>query len=130
MVDFAGIIRFTYNGTPITVAAKVEYEPSDFTYTVEHNQNGSFCRYVQPNGPTFDIEFRNTIDNVTATSLPWNDIMQGGPYQIALINETTKRTKIWSNAQFIGRPKIDDLKGMVSGITGQCPVGNFIETSA
>jgi len=129
MVDFAGIMRFTYNGNNVKIRAKIEIEPVNARYTVENNQDGSFNRYVQPEGPTFDIEFTDTVDGVTATSLPWDLIMAGGPYNIALVEETTGILNTWANAQFLGRPHIDRLKGNVTGITGQAPVGAYLQTT-
>jgi hypothetical protein len=130
MADFGGIMRFTYNGNPVRIKAKVEVEPVNARYTVENNQDGSFCRYVQPEGPTFDIEFVDTVDGTTATSLPWDAILSGGPYNIALVEETNGILHTWANAQFLGRPHLDRLKGSVTGITGQAPVGGYLQTSA
>ena len=130
MTDFGGLMRFTINCLPLRIKAKVEVEPVNARYTIENNQDGSFCRYIQPEGPTFDVEFIDSADGVTATSVNWDGILAGGPYNIALVEETTGRLHTWANAQFLGRPHLDRLKGVVTGITGQCPVGGYLQTSA
>ncbi len=130
MADFGGIMRFTYGGSPLTIRAKVEIEPTGASFTAEDNQDGSFDRYVQPMGPKFDIEFVDSVDDVKATSLPWDAIMSGGPYNMSLVEETNGVVHTWTQAKFLGRPKIDRLKGIVTGVTGQCAVGNYKQTSA
>lgn len=129
MSDFGGIMRFTYNSTPIKVRAKVEIEPTGAEYKAEDNQDGSFDRTIQPMGPKFDIEFVDSVDGVSAISLPWDAIMAGGPYNLSLIEVTTNLLNTWTNAKFLGRVKIDRLKGIVTGITAQCPVGGYLQTT-
>ena len=129
MSDFGGIIRFTYNSTPIKIRARVEMEPTGAQYDAEDNQDGSFDRYSKPMGPKFEIDFVDSVDGTSATSLPWDAIMTGGPYNMAIIEDTTKVMHTFTNAKFIGRPKIDRLKGVVTGISGQCPVGGYNLTS-
>jgi len=129
MADFGGIIRFTYNGSPLRVRAKFEIEPTDFKYDVEHNQDGSFDRMAQPMGPAGEAEFTDSVDGVTAVSLPWNAIMAGGPYTLTGVEETNGIIHTWTGAKFVGRPKIDRLKGVVTGITIQAPVGGYNETT-
>lgn len=129
MSDFGGLIRFTYDSTPIKIRAKVEIEPTGAEFKAEDNQDGSFDRMYQPMGPKFDLEFVDSVDGTTATSLPWDAIMRGGPYNVAVIEDSTQIMHTWTNAKFLGRPKIDRLKGVVTGITGQCPVGGYNQTS-
>lgn len=130
MADFGGTIRFTYNGNALTMRAKLDIEPGDFAYAVEHNQNGSFDRYMQPMGPVIEAEFVDTSDGVHATSLPWNTIMQNGPYNISVIEDTTGIIHTITNGSFIGRPKIDRLKGLVTGINIQGATGAYKQLSA
>jgi hypothetical protein len=129
MADFGGIMRFTYNGAPMKIRAKVELEPTGGSYTAEDNQDGSFDRYYQPMGPKFDVEFVDSRDGVSATSQPWDAIMAGGPYNISIVEDSNKILHSFTGAKFIGRPKIDRLKGIVTGITGQTPVGGYIQTT-
>ncbi len=128
MADFGGLIRFTYNATPIKIRAKVEIEPTSGDYKAEDNQDGSFDRFFQPMGPKFDIEFVDSVDGVNPISLPWDSIMAGGPYNVSLIEDTNKVLHTFTGAKFLGRPKIDRLKGIVTGITGQCAVGGYQQT--
>ena len=125
MADFGGQVRFTYDGNSIVIRAKVELEPGDNSYTVEHNQNGTFDRYVQPMGPVLDVEFVDSVDGITATSLPWNAIMAGGPYNIAIQEETNGIAHTIAAAKFMGRPRIDRLKGSVTGVQIQGAVGSY-----
>ena len=129
MADFGGQVRFTYDGNSIVVRAKVELEPGDNSYTVEHNQNGSFDRYVQPMGPVLDVEFVDSFDGVSAASHPWNAIMSGGPYNVAIQEDSNGITHTIANAKFMGRPKIDRLKGVVTGIQIQGAVGSYKQLS-
>lgn len=130
MADFGGTIRFTYDGDAITIRAKVDVEPGDFSFTVEHNQDGSFDRYAQPMGPTFELEFRDSSDGVRATSLNWNAIMAGGPYNCSIIEDKNGIIHTIAGGKFSGRPKIDRLKGLVTGITVQGPVGGYKQLTA
>lgn len=130
MTDFGGLMRFTVNGSPLRIKAKVEVEPVNARYTVEHNQDGTFCRYVQPEGPTFDIEFVDSKDGVSPLSVDWDTLLKGGPYNCALVEEDNDVLHNFTQLQFMGRPKLDRLKGIVTGITGQCPVGGYLQTSA
>lgn len=130
MADFGGLIRFTYDGNALIIRGKVDIEPGDNSYSGEHNQNGSFDRYLQPMGPTAEMEFVDSVDGASATSLPWNTIMAGGPYNIAILEDQTGITHQFSNAKFIGRVKIDRLKGLVSGVSVQSPVGGYKQLTA
>jgi hypothetical protein len=130
MPDFGGQIRFTYDGTPIRIRARVELEPGDFQYTAEHNQDGSFARYVQPMGPVFDLEFEDSVDGTNPTSLKWAVIMLNGPYNISILEDTNGIIHTIANGQFVGRPKIDRLKGVVTGIQIQGAVGSYQQLTA
>lgn len=125
MADFGGQIRFTYDGNPLRIRAKVDIEPGDFSYSAEHNQDGSFDRYNQPMGPTFDIDFVDSADGVNPISLNWNAIMAGGTYNVSILEDSNSIVHTIAGAKFIGRPKIDRLKGLVTGITIQGPVGSY-----
>jgi hypothetical protein len=129
-MDFGGTMRFNLGGTPLTIRARFDLEPTDFSYTVEHNQSGSFARYVQPMGPAFDITFEDSNDGVHPASVDWNGIMKGGPYNnVSVVGETMGVVWIFNGLQFMGRPKVDNLKGEVTGIQGQCPVGGLTKTT-
>lgn len=130
MADFGGVIRFTYDGNPISIRAKVEVEPTDFSFTVEHNQNGTFDRYAQPQGPMLDMEFVDSVDGVNPISLPWNAIMLGGPYKISILEDTTGIVHTITNGKFAGRPKIDRLKGLVTGVTIQGSTGSYQQVTS
>lgn len=130
MANFGGLIRFTYDGNPITIRAKVDIEPGDFSFTVEHNQNGSYDRYAQPMGPMAELEFVDSVDGVSLQSLDWNKIMQGGPYNIAILEDTNGITHQFTAASFVGRAKIDRLKGIVTGVTIQCRTGGYKQLAA
>jgi hypothetical protein len=80
-------------------------------------------------GPAGEAEFTDSVDGVTAVSLPWNAIMAGGPYTLTGVEETNGIIHTWTGAKFVGRPKIDRLKGVVTGITIQAPVGGYNETT-
>ena len=125
MPDFGGLIRFTYGGNPITVRAKWDMEPGDFSYTVEHNQDGSYARYVQPMGPMFDLEFQDSKDGINPTSLDWNSIMAGGPYAMVVQEDTNGLSFTIANGSFTGRAKINRLKGEVTGIQIQGATGSY-----
>lgn len=125
MADFGGNIRFTYDGNPIKIRAKVDLEPGDFSFTAEHNQDGSFDRMAQPMGPSVELEFVDSVDGVNPISLNWNAIMAGGPYNIAILEDKNGVTHTISAAKFIGRPKIDRLKGLVTGVSVQGAVGSY-----
>ena len=129
MADFGGLIRFTYNATPMKIRARVTIEPTGGDYKAEDNQDGSFDRYYQPMGPKFDLEFVDSADGVSAKSLPWDAIMAGGPYNISIVEDSNSVLHTFTGSKFIGRPKIDRLKGLVSGVTGQCPVGGYQQTA-
>lgn len=130
MADFGGTIRFTYNGNSLIMRAKLDMEPGDFAYSGEHNQNGSFDRYVQPMGPVIEAEFVDTIDGNSATSQPWNSIMSGGPYNVSVLEDSTGIIHTITGAKFIGRPKVDRLKGLVTGISIQGAVGAYKQLTA
>lgn len=130
MADFGGTIRFTYDGTAITIRAKVDVEPGDYSFAVEHNQDGSFDRYVQPMGPTFGLEFRDSLDGVNPISLDWNKIMAGGPYNCSIIEDKNGIVHTIANAKFSGRPSIDRLKGSVTGVVVQGAVGAYRQLTA
>lgn len=130
MADFGGNIRFSYDGNAIKIRAKIDLEPGDFSFTVEHNQDGSFDRMAQPMGPSLELEFVDSSDGVNPTSLNWNAIMAGGPYNIAVIEDKNGVTHTIAGGKFIGRPKIDRLKGLVTGITVQGPVGSYKQLTA
>lgn len=130
MADFGGQIRFTYDGAAIRIRAKVSIKPGNFVYAAEDNQDGSFDRYVQPKGPTFDMEFVDSADGVNPTSLPWSTIMAGGPYNVSIIEDTNGIIHTMSGAKFIGEVDIDRLKGMVTGITVRGPVGAYKQVTA
>ena len=49
---------------------------------------------------------------------------------LAIVEQSTGILHTWTNAKFLGRPKIDRLKGIVTGITGQVPVGGYLQTLA
>jgi hypothetical protein len=130
MADFGGTIRFTYDGTALIIRASVGIEPTDAAYTVEHNQNGTFDRYLQPMGPVAKLEFVDSKDGVGAVSQPWNAIMAGGPYKVAVLEDNTGIVHQFSGAKFVGRPDIDRLKGLVKGISIQAPVGGYQQLTA
>lgn len=129
MADFGGVMRFKVGDLALKIRAKVDIEPTNGSYTAEDNQDGSFDRYMQPQGPKFDVEFVDSSGADTATSQPWDTIMAGGPYNISLIEDTTGILHTFTAAKFLGRPRIDRLKGVVSGITGQCAVGGYQQTT-
>jgi len=128
MADFGGVMRFSYNGATLTIRARVEMEPTDGSYTAEDNQDGSFDRYSQPKGPNFDIEFVDSKAG-SATSQPWNAIMAGGPYNVTISEDSNGILHTFTGVKFIGRPKIDRLKGLVTGVTGQAPTGGYTQTA-
>ena len=128
--DFGGTIRFTFDGQPLTIRAKVDIEPGDNSYSGEHNQDGSFDRYVQPMGPSAELEFVDGAGTGAATSPPWNAIMLGGPYNVAILEDNTGIIHQFANAKFIGRTKIDRLKGSVTGMTIQAPVGGYTQLTS
>ena len=130
MADFGGTIRFTYDGNSLRIRAKVDLEPGDYSFAVEHNQDGSFDRYAQPMGPTFDLEFVDSRDGVNPISLDWNAIMAGGPYNIAILEDKNGITHTISAGKFSGRPTIDRLKGLVTGVTIQGAVGSYKQLTA
>lgn len=130
MADFGGVMRFTYDGNAITLRAKVDIEPGDSTFSAEHNQNGSYDRYVQPMGPAADLEFVDSADGVNPVSLDWNKIMSGGPYNMAITEESNGIVHQFTAASFVGRVKIDRLKGLVSGVTIQCRTGGYKQLTA
>lgn len=130
MADFGGLIRFTYDGNSLTIRAKLDIEPGDFAYSLEHNQDGSFDRYVAPMGPTIETDFVDSVDGDSAISQPWNAIMQGGPYNIAVLEDSTQVTHTITNGKFVGRPKIDREKGLVTGISIQGRVGSYKQLTA
>jgi hypothetical protein len=129
MADFGGIMRFTFDATPMKIRARVTIEPTNGKFDAEDNQDGSFDRYYQPMGPKFDLEFVDSVDGVKATSLPWDSIMKGGPYNCSLIEDSNGILHTFTGSKFLGRPKIDRLKGLVSDITGQCAVGGYQQTN-
>lgn len=130
MADFGGTVRFTYDGNNIKIRAKLSVEPGDFSYTAEHNQDGTFDRFLQPMGPMFKVEFVDSKDGFSAVSLPWNTIMQGGPYNISILEDTTGVIHTISNGSFVGRADIDRLKGLVTGVNIQGATGSYKQLTA
>lgn len=129
MADFGGLIQFSYDGKPLIIRAKWDMEPGDFSFTGEHNQDGSYARFVQPMGPMFDLEFEDSLDNSSATSLPWNQIMAGGPYNIVVKEASNGISHTIAAGSFMGRPKVDRLKGIVTGVQIQGAVGSYKQLS-
>jgi len=130
MAEYGGLFRFTYDGNALTIRGSLDAEPADFSYTVEHNQDGSFDRMIQPMGPTAEATFRDSADADSAISQPWNAIMKGGPYNISILGDTIGVTLQYTNAKFIGRPKVDWLKGTVTGLSIQSPTGGYKQLRA
>lgn len=128
MADFGGLMRFTYNANPIKVRGRVETEPTGSQYDAEHNQDGSYDRMVKPMGPMADIEFVDSVDG-SATALDWDTIMAGSNYNMTLFEVSNNWTHTWTGASFVGRAKIDELKGTVTGIRIQAPVGGYKKIS-
>ncbi|VFU07934.1 hypothetical protein [Methylocella tundrae] len=118
MADFGGFMRFTVNGSPLTLRAKFESEPSALEMDGGANQNGSIYRTMKPMGYIFEPTFEDTPTG-TATALDWAAIMLGGPYNISLVEEQTGRLHTWTGAQFEGKPRVDHMTGEVTGIKGR-----------
>lgn len=116
MTDFGGEMRFTFNANPLTIRAQFSSDPSNVEIEGGANQDGSIYRTLKPVGYMAEPTFQDTQAGI-ATSLDWNAIMRGGPYNLTLIEDHTKRLHTWSEAVFEGKPKVDHISGEVTGIT-------------
>jgi hypothetical protein len=115
MADFGGEMRFTWNSTPLVVRAKFTSDPVDVEIDGGANQDGSIYRTVKPIGYMAEPTFEDTPAGV-ATNLDWRAIMRGGPYNLALVEDHTKRLHTWTEASFEGKPTVDHMTGEVTGI--------------
>ena len=134
MADFGGFMRFTYDSNNLRMRSKLDTEPTDSEFKEVNNQDGSVDRTQEPSAPKVECTFVDTDDsddtNATPTSLDWNSIMKGGRRNITVVEESTGIIHTWTRALFVGRPKVDRMKGEVTGISIVCPRGNYKQTSA
>jgi len=126
-MDFGGEMRFTFNSNPLILRAKFDSEPSSVEIDGGANQDNSTYRTLKPTGYVFEPTFQDNAPNV-ATSLDWEAILRGGPYNISLIEDSTGRLYTWTNAYFEGKPRVDHMTGEVSGIKGRA--ASFKKTTA
>lgn len=117
-MDFGGVMRFTVDGSPLTLRAKFESEPTAVEYDGGANQDSSIYRTLKLKGFVFEPTFEDSFEG-SATTLDWATIMAGGPYNITLVEEQTGRLYTWTGAQFEGAPRIDHMTGEVSGVKGR-----------
>ena len=133
MADFGGFCRFTYDSNGLRMRGKFDLEPTDSEFKEMTNSDGSVDRTQEPQAPKADFTFVDTDDsdntNATPTSLPWNDIMKGGRRNITVVEESIGIIHTWTDALFVGRPKVDRQKGEVTGISVVCPRGKYKQTT-
>ena len=134
MADFGGFMRFTYDSNNLRMRGKFDTEPTDSEFKELTNFDGSVDRTQEPMAPKAEVTFVDTDDsdntNATPTSLDWNSIMKDGRRNITVVEESTGVIHTWTGALFVGRPKVDRLKGEVSGISIVCPRGKYNQTTS
>jgi hypothetical protein len=126
-VDFGGHIRFTYNGTPLVIRGKVEREATNMESSEITNENGSVSQVGKPKAQELMAEFEDA--DVNGNPVNWEGVVFGGRYNIAVIEEDTGVTHNYSNAFFKGKPKIDRLNGLVTGLSIVAPRGGYQQIS-
>jgi hypothetical protein len=115
MADFGGEMRFTVNGAPLVLRAAFKSEPSNVEIEGGGNQDGSTYRSLKPVGFMAEPAFQDS-DVGVATSLDWNALLRGGPYNMTLVEDHTRRLCVWTAASFEGKPVVDHQNGEVTGI--------------
>ena len=127
--DFGGEMQFSWNGNKLTIRAKFEHEPVPFEMDGGANQDGSTYRTVKPSGYMAEPTFEDN-DTSTPTTLDWEAIMRGGPYNMTLLETQTRTLFTWTNAKFEGKPRVDRMNGEVTGIKIRTPLGGYNKRAA
>ncbi len=134
MADFGGFMRFKVGSTLLRMRGKFETEPTDSEFKEMTNQDGSVDREQTPSAQKADITFVDTQDsddtNATPTSIDWNTIMKAGRTNMTVQEDSTGIIHTWTAGMFVGRPKVDRMKGEVTGISIVCNRGNYKQTTA
>jgi hypothetical protein len=112
-MDFGGEMNFTVNGQQLVLRAKFDSEPTNIQVDGGANQDNSLYRTMKPDGWVSEPVFQDLPDGST---LSWDVIIRGGPYNIALNETQTGRLYTWTNAQFEGKPRVDHHTGEVTGL--------------
>ena len=134
MADFGGFMRFKAGSTLLRMRGRFETEPTDSEFKEMTNQDGSVDREQTPMAHKADITFVDTADsddtNATPTSVDWNTLMKQGRTNLTVQEDSTGIIHTWTGGMFVGRPKVDRMKGEVSGISIVCNRGNYKQTTA
>ena len=129
MADFGGVMRLTINGQKIKIRGKFSIKPTNFSYAIENNQDGTKDRIATPDGPMAEVDFVDSQDG-SAVSQPWDALMSLNGAAITILEDTNGVIHQFSPARFTGKPDIDRFKGQVTGIQIHADNGGYTQLTA
>ena len=112
MADFGGIMRLSLGSTQFKIRGTFNIDPSGLTVTAITNQDGSNSRTFKPDGYGADLKSLENQDGID-----WNALMKAPRVGARIVEETTGRLHIFSNAFLVGSPVIDTETGEVTGLS-------------
>ncbi len=130
MATFGGLVRFTYAGNPLVLRGHVTINPTSVKAEALPNQDGSISRMLQPWGYRVELKFEDSTSGTggavsSPIPQPWDNIVQGGPYNVTITEQTTHVTHLFTSAFFIGEAKVNRENGEVDGLSMVVPTGNY-----
>lgn len=109
--DFGGVMRLTDSlGAVLSLRGMLNISPNKSANEAVTNQDASVDRIMTPAHPQAEI----TVANKGADLVAFFD---GPRRNVTIVEETTGRIHMFTNAFMVGRPSVNALNGEVTGIT-------------
>lgn len=109
--DFGGIMRLTDSaGATVALRGNVTINPNRSANEAVTNQDGSPDRVMTPAHPSAEISVADKGVDLVA-------FFDGARRNFTLVEESTGRIHMFTDAFMIGRPSVNALNGEVTGLT-------------
>ncbi|SHO65816.1 Phage tail tube protein [Pseudoxanthobacter soli DSM 19599] len=110
MSDFGGEMRFSIDGTPVTMKGLFQVNPSNRTVEESVNQDGSVDAVHTLAGHRMAMTL---VDN---GGVDVHALLKGPARNVTVVEEHTGVTHMWTQARFAGDPQSDRLTGEITGL--------------
>lgn len=111
MATFGGVMSLKLsNGTPMKIRGEFTERPSNVTAATVVNGDGSFDKTLTPRPFGFSATFVDEGQDFSAL------LIETG-INATVVEENTRKTRLYSGGQFSGEPEINQMDGAVTGLT-------------